>query len=199
MFEFLVGSIADHWMLSTYLSVVVFNEGAILASFVLLEGSGAEKYIGVVIASVAGAFTNDLILYVMARYGLKKFSVDDGDDRSMYVETIFQKIFLRNAFLSLLFIKFLFGFRIALTLYLVVKKKIPFFRYAVYDLFGIVLYIFVLGCVGWLIGKGVERIDSIYHSMMLSITVVFSVILFMHLAVFVYRRARKEKMNPILD
>lgn len=199
MFEFLVGSIADHWMLSAYLSVVVFNEGAILASFSLLGGSGVERYIGVAMASVAGAFTNDLILYAMARYGLKKFSVDDGDDRSRYSETIFQKIFLRNAFLSLLFIKFLFGFRIALTLYLVVKRRLLFFRYAAYDLLGILLYVLVLGCVGWLIGRGIERIDSIYHSMVLSITIVISLILFLHLIVFVYRRARKEKVNLILS
>jgi membrane protein DedA with SNARE-associated domain len=191
MLEYIVGGIADHWMLSTYVSVVVFNEGAILAAFSLLEGSGAEKYLGVAAASVAGAFTNDLILYAMARYGWKIFSLDDGDRTSRSAETIFQKIFLRNAFLSLLFIKFLFGFRIALTLYLVVKKKLPFFRYAAYDLLGILLYVSVLGCIGWLVGKGVERIDSIYHSLALSITIVVSLILFTHLVIFIYRRMRK--------
>ncbi len=190
MFEFLIRSIADHWMLSTYFGVVALNEGAILASFSLLGGSEAERYLGVAAASVAGALTNDLILYVMARYGLKRFSIDDQDGRSTEAETIFQKIFLRNAFLSLLFIKFLFGFRIALTLYLVVKRRLPFLRYVAYDLLGIVLYVSVLGSVGWLIGRGIERVDTIYHSMTMSVTIAVSVVLSMHLAVFLYRRLK---------
>lgn len=192
MFEFLIRSIADHWMLSTYFGVVVLNEGAILASFSLLGGSGTERYIGVAAASVAGALTNDLILYVMARYGLKRFSSGDNADKSADAETIFQKIFLRNAFLSLLFIKFLFGFRIALTLYLVVKRRLPFLRYVAYDLLGIVLYVSVLGLVGWLIGKGIERVDMIYHSMAMSVTIAVSVVLSMHLAVFLYRRLKRR-------
>lgn len=163
MLDELMRGITDHWFLSTYLSVMVFNESAILATFSLLEVGDSVKFWGATFAVIAGALTNDLILYVLARYGFYRFAATDGRSTGkLSSQSIFENIFLGNIFLSLLFIKFLFGVRIILTIYIVVKQRLSIGKFIAYDLCGVVFYVLVIGSIGLLVGHGIYGTQEMY-------------------------------------
>lgn len=172
MLETISAYIGQHWFLSTYLSVMVLNEGAILGAFALAADQGVGRIAFVALASIAGSFTNDLVLYGLARYGFGRIfrwtpSPDSGRETA-----VFDRLFLGNPLLSLLFIKFLFGVRILLTIYLVAKKQIPFRPFVLYDAAGIALYVFVLGMIGVLIGQGNAGVEDYYVMIARTITLV---------------------------
>ncbi len=180
MWEALFNQLADHWVLSTYLSVMAVNEGAILAAFSLASDSGRAHLCILALVSAAGALTNDLILYVIARYGAERFlkpaSADDLKSASF-----FERFFLGNVFLALLFIKFLFGIRLFLTMYLVAKKRIPLGTFIAYDILGILLYVAVIGGIGLLVGRGNESAETTYQVIVRTVTAVSLLTLVAHL------------------
>ena len=153
MFDLLTKTISEHWVLAIFFGTMLLNENAILLAFSLSVGSSPERYFGVALIAWVAVFTNDLILFAIAKYGLSRFNRKKNEEKK--AETLFNKVFLHNILLSLLLIKFVFGFRIILTLYIITKKGISLFSYLKYNFFGTVLYIGVLGVLGWFIGRGI--------------------------------------------
>lgn len=163
MAEYFIDYIANHWLVSIYFGTMIFNENAILAAFSLSVNGDIGRYAGVTLAAIAGTLTNDLIIFAVTRYWKKYFAKEKYNKKE--ATTIFEKIFFKNIFLSLLFIKFFFGMRIILTVYLIAKKELSLKKYLRYNICGIFFYVFVLGVIGWLIGKGVNDISGSYHKM----------------------------------
>ena len=160
MLETISTYISQHWFLSTYLSVMVLNESAIITAFSLASPVDSWRLSGIALASIAGALTNDLILYAFARFGAERFfKKSEGETNP---EPLYERAFLGNPFLALLGIKFLFGVRLVLTVYLVAKKRLPIGRFIAYDLCGIALYVLVIGGVGLLVGRGNAGIQETY-------------------------------------
>lgn len=195
MFEIVATYIGQHWFLSTYLSVMVLNESAILTAFTLAADQGGMRIAGVALAAMAGSFTNDVILYVLARYGLSRFFVrSEAPEREV---AIFERFFLKNVFLSLLFIKFLFGVRLLLTIYLVAKKRVLFKPFALYDMAGVFLYVSIVGGIGILIGSGNSGIEDRYSLIVRTITAVtLSVLALRLLGVLLERWFRRFFTEP---
>ncbi|MFZ1627275.1 MAG: hypothetical protein WAT81_05780 [Candidatus Moraniibacteriota bacterium] len=178
MLSTFLGHIADHSILSTYLGVMVFNEGAILTAFSLASPADSWGLSGLVLASIAGALTNDLILYALARFGAERFfRKSDGTGP----EPLHERVFLGSPFFALLGIKFLFGVRFVLTVYLVAKKCLPIVRFIIYDLCGIALYVFVIGGIGLLVGQGGAGVKNIYVLGIRTLTAVFVLLFVTHI------------------
>lgn len=187
MVDSIILYVSQHWFLSTYLGTMIFNEGAILTVFSLSINGGWYYYAGVVFVVVLGVLSNDLLLYAIGHFGSKKFcrAYEIKADESQAVKTIFQKIFFRNIFLTLLFIKFFFGVRLILTLYLITRKKIPFVKYFLYSLCGIILYVGVLSVISLLIMNGVGGTMGIYSVTERIIGGVVGIIILMHAFSFI--------------
>lgn len=198
MFEILATYIGQHWFLSTYLSVMVLNESAILTAFTLAADQGGTRIAGIALAAMAGSFTNDIILYVIARYGFGRFFIrSETPEREA---AIFERLFLKNVFLSLLFIKFLFGVRLLLTIYLVAKKQVSFRLFALYDMAGIVLYVSIVGGIGILVGSGNSGIEDRYTLIVRTITAVtLSVLALRLLGAFFERWMQYFSVNQTKD
>lgn len=197
MIETISAHIGQHWFLSTYLSVMVLNESAILAAFALAVDQGTMRITGVALAATAGSFTNDIILYVIARYGFIRFFVQSESETTEREEAIFDRLFLKNVFLSLLFIKFLFGVRLLLTVYLVAKKQIPLRSFALYDMVGVLFYVSVVGGIGILVGSGSSTAEDRYSLIVRTITfVTLSVLALRLLGTFLERRASQSFTEP---
>lgn len=174
----------DHWMLSTYLGTMIFNENAILTAFSL---SGVDRYWSIALMAGAGTITNDLILYLLGHFWFGRFIKMD-DDQGKIARTFFERVFLRNTFLSLVFMKFFFGMRTFLTVYLVAKKKIPFRTYFIYNLCGIFLYVSVLSLCGWLIGAGFGNTREIYTLIVRIVSIVVMITVLTYFVPYVSRR-----------
>lgn len=192
MIEFLMGIVSEHWAFSVYFGTVLLNENVILPAFSLSVGLGWERYLGVGLLAGAAVLTNDIILYGAARYGVSRLVQPLSEEER--IESWFEKIFFRNILFSLLFIKFLFGIRTVLTLYLITKKKIGFFSYVLYSLCGIFLYVILLGIFGWLIGQGVGNTVDTYERIAKIVTSVFLVFALAHgVGLFLRRKNFSQK------
>lgn len=189
----LFGYIANHWLVSTYFGTMIFNENAILAAFSLSINGSIGQYIGIALAAIAGTLTNDLVIFAVTRHWIKYFSKEKVNKKE--ASTIFEKIFFRNIFLSLLFIKFVFGMRIILTVYIIAKKELSFKKYLRYNLCGISLYVFVLGVIGWLIGKGVSNVSGNYHKAIGVITGIVIVTVSMRFLWDILRKIKKTRKS----
>ncbi len=172
MFETILAYISQYWLLSTYLSVMVLNESAILAAFSLALGEGTVRIGLVALATAAGSLTNDLILYALTRYGLMRFFPGMASADSEAERALLDRLFLKHPLLSLLFIKFLFGVRLFLTVYVIAKKRIPFKSFIIYDGLGIMLYVSVIGGIGLLVGSGNSGVEDRYSLVIRTVTVV---------------------------
>lgn len=195
MLETISAYIGQHWFLSTYLSVMVLNESAILAAFALALDEGAVRIALVALAATAGSLTNDLILYALTRYGLMCLfpgvgSRDAEDDR-----TLLDQLFLKHPLRSLLFIKFLFGVRLLLTAYLIAKKQIPFKAFLVYDGLGILLYVSVIGCIGLLVSGGKSGVEDQYSLVVRTVTVVTLSVLALRLTGWFFERWIRNRLG----
>jgi len=195
MFDILLGNIAQHWIVATYFGTMLFNENAILAAFSLSVENGWGRYFGIALVAGMGTLTNDLILYTVARFGLVRFVRKGGEEAEQEAKTIFEKVFLRNIFLSIILLKFLFGMRTFLTLYLVVKKRISFSTYFFYNLCAIVFYITTLALLGWFIGIGIGSTLGVYNVVVKIILVVVIVVVLMHLISYMLRKIRKANVS----
>ncbi|MEI6650695.1 MAG: hypothetical protein WCL23_04675 [Candidatus Moraniibacteriota bacterium] len=186
MIEILTRIVADHWALATYFSVMILNESAILSAFGLAVGDVIGKYPGIASASVLGLLTNDSVIFALARFWPGRMKRKEDSSGSVMERTM-----THNVFLSLLFVKFLFGIRFFATLYLVDRKRIPFWKFIAYDACGSTLYVSVLGVVGWCAGNGVGAVSDAYHGVILVMGIVAGTFLFTHLLIFVFRRYGK--------
>ncbi|MFA9262198.1 MAG: hypothetical protein ACEQSB_02465 [Undibacterium sp.] len=198
MLNAIFGQIADHWILSTYLSVMAVNESAILTAFSLVTDIESQRIVGLVLASAAGALTNDIILYVLARYGSERFFTSATREESES-ESFFERAFLSNTFLTLLCIKFLFGIRLFLTIYLVAKKRIPFGQFVAYDICGILLYVGVIGSLGLLVGRGNTGAENIYEGVVRIVTALSILLLIAHLVSRFLKKKVAEKKKEYAE
>lgn len=191
MFETLVSVIGSHWALSTYVSVMVLNESAILASFCLAAGDVVGKFPTIVLVSILGLLTNDLILFAIARIGSVHVP-----NSGVAPKSVLGRFMTRNAFCSLLFIKFLFGIRLFLTMYLVVKSRMPLGKFMLYDLFGSFLYVGVIGTLGWMIGRGSTGVLDAYQQVVRVVVIVMISFIVTHALAFLFR-GRCKPIDPV--
>jgi membrane protein DedA with SNARE-associated domain len=65
-----------------------------------------------------------------------------------------------HTFLFFTFIKFLVGMRLILTIYILLKKRIPFAQYLFMNILGTFLFVGALFPMGWFLGKGISSAFS---------------------------------------
>jgi membrane protein DedA with SNARE-associated domain len=188
MFDLITKTISEHWALSTYFGTILTNENAILVAFSVALGKGVKMYAGVALVAWMGVFTNDIVLFVISKYGLGNFLKKKKEEKK--VENIFSRVFLNNVFVSLFFIKFLFGARTILTLYIIKKNKLSFKTYLKYNLYGTIFYVAVLGTVGFFIGNSVNNLLGTYHSAAKVFTVVVFSVLIIHLLPVIFSKLK---------
>lgn len=186
MFETFATYLSAHWFLSTYLGTMVFNESAILGAFSLLIDGSVGRYFFLGLAATLGVLTNDLILYGITHFGLGKF-IRKVEGKKEEIKNIFEKVFLHNTFLSLLFLKFLVGIRTLLTIYLLAEKRVNLKMYVLYDLCGIILYVVVLGILGIFIGKDAHQV-GFYHVAVRIAVFIAAMAFFGHVLSFLLRK-----------
>ena len=164
--------------LVVYLSVFFLGENGVLAAS-MLSSQGYLLPPTVLLYAALGSLSADIFWYVITVSVLKRMY----EKKSLKKETISeQKMFLlkvaeKHTFLFLTFIKFLIGMRLFLTIYILLKKHIPFTKYLLINCIGTVLFIGVLFPLGWLLGKGVSSALSVERGVVGVVSVVVVVII----------------------
>ena len=147
--------------LVAYLSVFLLGENGVLAASIL-SSQGYLSPQTVFLYAALGSLSADIFWYSVIVFGLKRtyekrFLKEKQSEEKMFV----LKIAERHTFLFLTFIKFLIGMRLFLTIYILLKKHIPFMKYLLINCIGTVLFIGVLFPLGWLLGEGVSSALSL--------------------------------------
>lgn len=139
-----------------FLGAFFFGETVILtASF--LSGQGIWSLSNVFLLSLTGTIISDGIWFLFGQ-AIFRLTHKWSNSQKKYHQLIIKldKITGQKPFLSLLFIKFLYGTRILTILYLSIRK-IGFWTFVIFDTIGTIFWLAVMISIGWLAGKGMSN------------------------------------------
>jgi len=170
----------------------LFGETVILSA-AFLAGQGVWPVGNVFLLALAGTLISDILWFLLGN------SILHNSDRWKKYEkehqhflTKLEKITGRKPFLSLLFIKFLYGTRILTILYLAVRK-VTFAKFFVFGFFGTLIWLGVLLPIGWSAGKGlgnfVEIIDNIGY---VFLAILALIIIYRAISIWMEKRIEEE-------
>lgn len=197
MVDILDNVLLDHGGLTSLIGTFLLGENAAIAIFAL----SAQGYIHPVKALTfvfMGSMLADIFWFFMTEYVIRRHyekRVTDslqGEDRRFIISLID-----RHFFWVLIFIKFLMGMRLVLTIYIVLKNRIPFVQKVILDAIGTVLFLAVLFPIGWLFGKGVSSALTLEQSILTVFSTIIFIILFVtfspKLFIFILKKIFKYK------
>lgn len=150
-----------HGGITAIIGTFLLGENAALAIFAL-SAQGYINPIKAIVSVFIGSMAADSFWFFITEYVFRshyerKFNKESKDENHQFMIRLIDKHF----FWVLIFIKFLVGMRLFLTVYIVLKNRIPFFRKVLLDAVGTVLFLAVIFPVGWFFGKGVSSALSV--------------------------------------
>lgn len=163
-------------------SVFLLGENAAISVFAL----SANQYIDPVTALIyafLGSLASDVFWFFVTEYILreryeKKFLEASKEKENKF----FMKLIDKHFFWTLIFIKFLVGMRLILTIYIVIKNRIPFLQKVLLDSIGTILFMAILFPVGWYLGKGFSHALTIEQTIIHGVSFIVAVVLITHIA-----------------
>lgn len=172
-----------HAVATVTIGTFLLGENAALAAFAL----SAQGYINPVLAVLCvfiGSMLADIFWFFMTEYVIRRYyeerfekrlvKAEQKDDEKRFIITLIDKHF----FWVLIFIKFLMGMRLLLTIYIVLKNRIPFHKKVILDAIGTVLFLGILFPVGWFFGKGVSSALAVEQGFISFLSIIVFIMLF---------------------
>lgn len=158
----LVASLGAYGAPVIFLSVVFFGETAIFISL-LLALQGVLSLPVVFLCGALGTLCADIFWFVVGRFfpqraisgTLKRIVLDP-------VHSFLERITKDRIFLSILFLKFFIGARLAIILYLA-RKPITFVRFLLYDTLGTLIYMILLTALATILGHFIKTVVPSFH------------------------------------
>lgn len=156
MSTFIETLLLSYQLPAIFLGAFFFGETVILTA-AFLSGHGIWSLSNVFLLSFAGTIVSDGMWFLFGQFffRLARKRIDN-QEKYLQLITKLDTITGQKPFLSLLFIKFLYGTRILTILYLSIRK-IGFWTFIVFDALGTVLWLIVMISIGWLAGKGISN------------------------------------------
>jgi membrane protein DedA with SNARE-associated domain len=178
--------------LAVLVGTFLLGENAALASFAL-SAQGYIHPVKAVLFVFIGSMLADIFWFFVTEYIFRKKYEKYPDVKPKNdTEKMLMNLVDHHFFWILIFIKFLIGMRLFLTVYIVLKNKIPFFRKVILDAVGTVIFLLVIFPAGWFFGKGVSSIISLSGGFMGVVSILVFVVLFAvispHLIVFILKK-----------
>lgn len=169
--------LSNHGFLAIFTGVFFTGENAAIATFALASQGFINPYVALSTAFLA-SLSSDVFWFFIAEFVIKRHY-------PIFVEKLVKRktrqpilrFVDRHFFVALICIKFLIGMRLALTMYIVLKNTIPFWKKVALNSFGTILFMSTLFPVGWYLGKGISGIASIQHSIVHTMTVIIGVLI----------------------
>jgi membrane protein DedA with SNARE-associated domain len=107
-------------------------------------------------------------------------------------EELVESLTGKKPFVALLFIKFLYGSRIAMILYLA-SKRVPFYLFTIYNSIGTIIWLLVMIPLGYFASVGLGRPESVATALQVAVAVfVGSMILFRLLSLWLTKTIEKK-------
>lgn len=163
----------EHWYGFVFLGTFLLGENIILAACIF-AATKPDTFSGTLTTAFLATLAADIFWYLLTVHVLAKtrFARPFRNRATADTTRLPWHIIHRSPALVLLVIKFLVGVRILLSVSIILKTRLSFRKFLLFDALGAVLFIAILGIVGWLIGTGIN--PSAYHILT---TIVFSVVI----------------------
>jgi len=87
------------------------------------------------------------------------------------IAEVIEFIFKKKHFIALTAVKFLYGTRVITIIYMA-KEKLKFRKFAVYNIFATLLWIFGVGLVGYFVGLGYVWVKQIFQGVGILLTII---------------------------
>lgn len=175
-----------------FLGSFFFGETVIIAAG-FLYAQGLWSLPNILLLAFAGTILSDSMWFLFGGRILpfieKKTKHKEKTDKLL---KSIEKFVGEKPFLSLLFIKFLYGTRIFTIIYLSIRK-IKLLTFITFDTIGTLIWLFVVVGIGWLAGKSVVNLvpflDKIQYSLLF---LVFIIILLRFFTIWISKKITKE-------
>lgn len=187
----IVAALIQYQLPAIFLGSVVFGETIILAA-AYLAGHGWWSIYTVFWLTFLGTLSSDCVWFYFGRKLAKK-SEEWELKREKYKKVLLflERLTHRRAFLSLLFIKFLYGTRIITIMYLSVHK-LRFRTFLLFNAIGTFLWLLVMVALGWYASKKIGTDIPDIKKFQYGATLLFAFLILTRLG-GVYLRKRIEK------
>ena len=174
------------------LATFLLGENAALAAFAL-SAQGYIHSLKAIVFVFIGSMLADTFWFLITECVLKKQYKKYLDLKLKNSnEKMLARLVDKHFFVVLIFIKFLVGVRLFLTIYIILKNKIPFYKLAILNAIGTALFIAVIFPMGWFFGKGFSSIMLAGNWVIKVLSMVVFVVLFVsflsRLVMFIVRR-----------
>jgi membrane protein DedA with SNARE-associated domain len=166
-----------HGVLTTVVSVFFLGENAAIAIFAL-SAQGFIHPVTAVLSAFTGSILSDIFWFFIAeRYLRHSYDEHLAKATAKKSSRFFIRLVDTHFFLVLIFIKFLIGMRLVLTLYIVLKNKIPFWKKIILNAIGTTFFLGAIFPVGWYLGKGFSNALSVQHGIAYVLTVIVAIMI----------------------
>lgn len=193
MIEFIGGSLLFSYpLLAIFVGAFFFGETVIISAAVL-AGQHSIALFDVFWISLVATIISDAMWFLFGNI-IFKYINKHAEKKKQYNNFIKKLELLtgHRPFLSLLFIKFLYGTRILTIIYLSIRK-IGFWKFILFDTIGTFLWLIVMILIGWLAGVGVINLIPAFNSIGYILMVIFFVlILVRYMSIWLEKKVIKE-------
>ncbi len=172
----LVGSLGVYGSWTIFGVVFLFGETAIFI-LLLLSQQNILSLEEVCIFATLGTLCADIFWFIVGRYFPQQIIPTSFKKVILYpVHSFLKSVSKDRIFLSIFFLKFLIGARLAIILHFA-RESITFTRFLIYDALGTVMYVLLLAALGVGFGHLINTALTSYH-VVTSFTIGFLVIFF---------------------
>lgn len=154
----MIASLALHKSWIVFVGTFFLGESVVLTASAL-AAQGSWSLVAVVGWAFAGTVTSDTMWFRTARLGLDRWSSGVRAERLARATARLDRLSGEHPHRALLFVKFLYGTRIASIAYMAIRN-VPSGRFIVYDSMGTAVWLAVVVPVGWMIGHGLDRLGA---------------------------------------
>ncbi|MBP6975521.1 MAG: hypothetical protein KBB51_01680 [Candidatus Moranbacteria bacterium] len=164
----------EYWYAFVFFGTFLLGENVIIAAFIF-AATQPNIFLGTITFVLLATLATDIFWYLMAVHVISKTSIKTFFERKCTAangEPLPWHIIYRYPASLLFIIKFLVGIRILLSVSIVLKTRISFRKFLLFDALGAVFFIAILGSVSWLIGTGIN--PSAHHILT---TIIFTVVI----------------------
>lgn len=184
--------------LAVFLGAVLLGEIAVLAA-VIFSTQGFLSPLVVFVLSISGIIVADLLWYGVGAYSASPKNSLHLHDKSIIaqVSDFWGRTVGEHLYVSLLVVKFLYGFRIATIIFLGLRR-LSLALFLPFELLGVTIFVSILFGVGWVTGKGVYDLIPYYRG---AVVLLLSILLFfvvMQTLRFVFAKKLKYKKSDNL-
>ncbi|OHB06029.1 MAG: hypothetical protein A3B22_00820 [Candidatus Zambryskibacteria bacterium RIFCSPLOWO2_01_FULL_47_33] len=173
----IINLLSTYQLPAIFLGAFFFGETVILTA-AFLAGQGTWSIESVFWLSLAGTVISDSLWFLLGQtfFQFTKRWEKYQDKYQTFLIKLEQTTGQRP-FLSLLFIKFLYGTRILTILYLSIRK-VRYSTFLLFNTIGTIIWLLVMILVGWLVGRGVGNVVQVFSRVEYIVTALVLLIMF---------------------